>query len=801
MPQNFQRDPNGTRIDLKGINCLYPPDLMPPGKVPYALNVRAYIRGGVKARSVQDSSVATLATTVHSLRRLNDLTPAGPVDGYIYVGGAGTKLYKNSVQIDGGYSGNPLSLVPFRPNASVQPWMYVGDSNKMSKVRSDGTCYKMGIAEPQTAPTVSFVGGGTGVETIYYRYIYRSSETGAKSNPSPESIGGTNAGSSDNGGAPFPAAMGPNTSYNASQWELAASITPPNENILRTTGATDGTPQLLDYVYFYNMGLSVPVGIRITGVKVILQWNSQRPTSATLTKASLFYNGVPYGTAKYPGTVPQVTLVDTSIGSSSDTWEATLTPDILNDSTFGFGVQISTAGVRLFIQGFQVYVYYENQDADVTAYASSDPQVDKIDYYRMGGGLNDFTYIGTGPNPPSGAFSDTLNDAIVAVNPLLEFDNYEPFPSIDLPKSGTVQVSAGAVSGTMKVEWVSGDKFNERWLPGTVIIIGGIAYTFYNRPIGINTLYVILPDSLPTVTTNLSYEIAEPILAAQPLPSLWGPTDNVNFMFGCNDPLRPGVLYWTKGNNPDSAPDTNQQDVTSPSEPLMNGRIVNGIGIVFSTERGWMIWPNFFNSLATVTGNVGSAWTLQESISNRGLYIRNAIAVDGGGNIFFRAKDGIYISPGGQGAKSITDDDIYNLFPHEGYEPQAINLGPIYPPDDSTPENQSLSVANGYLYYDYLDVNSIPRTLVFDIAAMGWVVDRYQYPVTVHALEEGPNVNATVVGCNDGTVRELNSNGAEVETAEILMPSFNAGDTRAVKLFGDTYIEATGHAAGPPPPP
>jgi hypothetical protein len=69
-------------------------------------------------------------------------------------------------------------MVPFRPNTSVEPWMYVGDSAAMSevtlatkylysgntvnssssgmiKVRSDGICYKMGIKEPQTAPSIS----------------------------------------------------------------------------------------------------------------------------------------------------------------------------------------------------------------------------------------------------------------------------------------------------------------------------------------------------------------------------------------------------------------------------------------------------------------------------------------------------------------------------------------------------------------------------------------------------------------------------------------------------------------------
>jgi hypothetical protein len=465
----------------------------------------------------------------------------------------------------------------------------------------------------------------------------------------------------------------------------------------------------------------------------------------------------------------------------------------VNDDTFGFGIQISIQNVRIFLQASpSITVYYENQDSQITATASTDPQVDKIDYYRAGGGLNDFTYVGTGPNPPSTVFEDTLNDLIVAVNPLLQFDNFEPFPSIDLPRNGTVNVSAGSVAGTMTVQWVNGSQFNVRWLPGTIIVIGGIAYTLYNRPFSTVTLTVILPDALPSALNGLIYEIAEPDLAAQPLPYLWGPTDNVNFMFAVGDPLRPGVLYWTKGNNPDSAPDTNQQDVTSPSEPLQNGKIVNGIGTVFSTERAWMIWPNFFNSLATVTGNAGSAWTLQESISTRGLYIPTALGVDGGGNLFFRAKDGIYISPGGQGAKSITDDDLFNLFPHEGIDIAAVTLGgyTIYPPDDTQPSKQKINVANGYVYYDYVSSDNAPRTLVFDIAAMGWVIDEYQYPVTLHILEEGPNVNGTLVGCSNGEVRNLTKTGAEVANAAVLMPSFNAGESRAQKHVGDLFIEA-----------
>src|SRR5208282_44857 len=72
---------------------------------------------------------------------------------------------------------------------------------------------------------------------------------------------------------------------------------------------------------------------------------------------------------------------------------------------------------------------------NVVATPSTDPQVDKIDFYRLDSGLDNFTYVGTGPNS-SAAFSDSLLDSDVSSNPILEFDNYEPFPSIDLPAGG-----------------------------------------------------------------------------------------------------------------------------------------------------------------------------------------------------------------------------------------------------------------------------------------------------------------------------------------------------------------------------
>lgn len=992
MSQPYQRDPDGMRLQFRGMNVVLPPDKMPPGKFPFAQNVRAYQRDRVLGRATLDAAVETLPNSVHSLRRLNDLTPAGPTAGFILVAGVGNLLMANQTIVDSGLSGNPLSLVPFRPNASVQPWMYVGDSVRMDKVRSDGLCYLMGIAEPQAAPAVfstpaSNVMSLVGPVTVTYwgdsphsgptgNYIWKNAGDLGGSGPIRQSTAPTGVTTGNSllfdvtpGSQSVPMAW---TTY-AQNTGTVNTNTSGGFNVLWVSGSQFGNLQsgepiiigtttysILNVVSSTALTLTTSAGVQtgvtyqataISGTTPLFQpalesegysdFNFCLEATLYVPAAGTYIltatskdeflwgiGGTSTGTASWAGPtggqvlsssgqtktalngyplMPKTNTNDgggqTDAGNVSVTFSAAGNYPIEIDFDFwyhsGRTLQIKANGINIpplpgsvITQAQYRYTYRSSATGAtsnpspespeqslsvlanyVTPTPSTDPQVDKIDFYRLDTGLLNFTYVGTTTNSASSTttlsavtitgseqpvqlasiaslsagqqaiidsganeeavtilsvhplrvvglhvtpafitaiftqthlagvpfssasttFFDHLLDTDVAANPLLEFDNFQPFPSIDLPKAGTVNVSGGVAT------WQSGDFFNVRWLPGTVIIVGTIAYTLDKRPTdarhltATNTEIVGGISTVVPITsgTGLSYNIAEPILAAQPLPYMWGPTDNVNFAFAVGDPLRPGTLYWSKGNNLDAAPDTNQQDVTSPSEPLVNGCIVGGLGWVASAERAWLIYPNFFNALATVQGTVGSTWTLQESSLKRGLYMPRCLTVDGGDNVFFRAKDGIYMSPGGQGGQSITDEDLYNLFPHEGRIPEPITRAgyAIYPPDDSQPQLQKMNVANGYLYYDYIGTNGRPQTLVFDIAAGGWVVDVYQYPAFVHVLEEGPNVNGTLVGCTDGSVRPLTDNGAEIATSVILMPSFNAGDTRAQKHFGDLFIE------------
>ena len=411
---------------------------------------------------------------------------------------------------------------------------------------------------------------------------------------------------------------------------------------------------------------------------------------------------------------------------------------------------------------------------------SPDPQVTKCDYYRQDQGLPNPTYVATGPNDGLGgtingivyntAIEDTLSDIAAAANDEMQVDDFEPFPATDTPKAGMVTIVAGVVT------WKSGDQFNTRWLPGTLMLIGSPtqqAYSLVARPI--SATQIVIPDVPDTIGDaagdGVPYNIAQPILAQEPVPYLFGPTDNIPFMCGVTG--KDGIIRWCKGNNLDSAPDTNQQNLTDPSEILVNGAMSGGYAIVFSIRRAWVMQPNSQNAEATATGTAGSTWTFRSTSISRGLFIPRCLAVEGSGKTFFRVDDGIHFSQYGQGSQSITDETLYPLFPHEGSTPAAIvrNGVTLYPPDDTKPQLQQFSIQGPYLYWDYMGIDSAYHTLVFDINAMAWVWDMTTPTATCHASNQGVSTQGVLVGCSDSTIRQFSSTGTETVNGTVVTPA------------------------------
>ena len=93
----------------------------------------------------------------------------------------------------------------------------------------------------------------------------------------------------------------------------------------------------------------------------------------------------------------------------------------------------------------------------VTSFFSTDPQVNVVDYYRVDSVTADFTFVATGPNDNLGGggtntpITDSFTDTELGTQ-LIEYDNFEPFPSIDLPQKGTLNLSGGVLT------WVSAER-------------------------------------------------------------------------------------------------------------------------------------------------------------------------------------------------------------------------------------------------------------------------------------------------------------------------------------------------------
>ena len=174
----FQRKP--TRFFAKGMNLNVPIDSIPEGEFAYLKNVRAYVDGrlGLRPGLQQVTSFADGGATdyLHSGRT---------VDGVRFVG-FNSDLYADGVQIDSGFTGNPLSFIPFNPGDGTNLYLYVYDSIKQNKYSplTPATILDIGLPQVQEAPVPIAIAGSLDGD-YYWRWRKRDVLTGAQSAPGP----------------------------------------------------------------------------------------------------------------------------------------------------------------------------------------------------------------------------------------------------------------------------------------------------------------------------------------------------------------------------------------------------------------------------------------------------------------------------------------------------------------------------------------------------------------------------------------------------------------------------------------
>lgn len=419
------------------------------------------------------------------------------------------------------------------------------------------------------------------------------------------------------------------------------------------------------------------------------------------------------------------------------------------------------------------------QQVVLTGVASTDPQVDKIDWERLGGSNLEWHYLGTSPNS-SPTFTDEQLSAAILVNPPLSVDSFQPFPLSDVQRTLTVTVAGTAVLRT------GGDTVNAAWARGTAVIINGQYTTLYATPVG---SLMQVADSVGS-GTSLTMEIPEPILDGQPLPYIWGPFEDR--VFACGNVLDVGSVYYTEFADPDSAPDTNRVEVCSPSEVLVHGCVYDGRSYVFSDSRMFALIPSF---------NAASKYNVVPVPNAKGLWAPYALTV--GPKIWYLANDGIYESSGGNIEKISMDLDP--IFPNGDRVGYAVNG--LYPVKMGAAGGGSeitylrLTYHNGELFFDYRDCHDDVHTLCYDIASKAWYLYDYFvgastttkviFHTTETSFEDNDAQTKLVIGTDIGKLYKCDGNGSGVESipCTIRTPALDVGDSRAKKIYGDIVMD------------
>jgi hypothetical protein len=442
--------------------------------------------------------------------------------------------------------------------------------------------------------------------------------------------------------------------------------------------------------------------------------------------------------------------------------------------------------------------------------AHPDPQVTFINVWRYGGSLPQWTLIGSMVNQAGATMLDTFSDLSIESNPINTQDDNQPFLVVDSTRTGTCTLTALGtglgctltVTGGDVLRPYEADGDDPYYLAGTQISVAGTLFTFYRSP-DTTTSVELLED--PMGITGGEFVMNTPEMAHQPLQCIWGPYGggiSGIFIFACGDPANPGTLYWTKGNHPESHPGANTLVLTSGSETLMNGVLWSSQPFVMSTQRMFQIFPNLGGTTDFIALEVPNS---------KGLYARWGICSTPQG-ICFVGKDGIYMSAGGPPV-SLTDDDMYPLFPHEGSgsdptsfvfvdgmndpDPALVGIAPV---DFSQPDAMRLAYGDGFLYFDYFDIDGQHRTLVYNFQSKAWVsrdtnaqsgLCTHYYEVIQDTANESVTQNQMMVGSIDGIVGCYGgaTDFGSAIGSRIRPGAYDGGDPRPRKKWGDIELD------------
>jgi hypothetical protein len=420
----------------------------------------------------------------------------------------------------------------------------------------------------------------------------------------------------------------------------------------------------------------------------------------------------------------------------------------------------------------------------ITPAATAVTSVDQIDIYVAGGTISSFLYAGsvTNNNGSPNTFSDNLPDGfILQANKPPDLTALQPWPILDNPWQGTVNVSGTSVTG------VTGTPFDLNLVSNSVILINGNVFQTFGQPRSSTFLELTMDAGSLTGATFL---IGSPVLAAQSLPVAFGPLEGpfLPVVGALGDMKNAGTFYFCNAANLDNASDRNTLEITSPSEPLITGETWNGQFYVGSRENVFAIRYAYLEAVQT-------PFQFVRLPSPSGFWSRWAIC-RGPDGVYALGRDGIY-RWSDAGGVNITDEMLYPMFPHDGNP--AIATNGILPVDMSQVDFMRLSATDFDIRFVYLDTSGVQHTLRYEIAKRRWFLhtygDSFAYEYLNEPLASSPHsMQILQLSRTSGSIYVSGGNADNVGpiTVSVLPPYSDGGDERAQKLLVDLMSDADG---------
>ncbi len=761
------------------------------------------------------TSLATVGTEHHSVRRLSD-PQAGT---YTRIWGVDQKLYRGQsgalTEIDAGYSGDPLYLLPHRPPLSGDPWMFVADRSRMRKVRADGLDLPIGLPAPAAALVTALA-----AEEITYIAKFDPNLT-----PNPGVDDGT-AGVNWTNNAGFDYSTPPLTTgvptvagsefitnpgaaieaaklgYN-SWWGLARILDlsvvgaqPASDDDILNFVTKFSHPDLTEEVRFYfvcgTFDPTVLPGTDSTGnnrngdffVKtfrpgdfaVFLQGRQAAVDAAEVARVKeLRRQGLiqQSGNNGFSGIAEGDTLRQTT--------KFTDLRDPVRDQTFIAGsglsefIEIGTVGIPLRRGDFKRY--------GTTANTGWDTITGLVIYIQAAKGaagpigvtfINMYLVGGYGP--------DSMEPGAQSYD--IRYTNYdmrtgaEGNPSPEQPLASYLDPRRQKINclpvvyGDADIRqrfYVRGGSLIDDWYYGGVNSADGAVFPYISTDDEIVAAGTVQNDHFQPVPT---IDDAGNTVLNQPVPVLFGPAQGLLFALG--DPYRPGHLYFCLPDAPDHWSSAGNIEVCAPSEELMAGGMYGAQPFCFSRERLYAIYPN-------LSGDTNCQVTT--TACRRGLVGRHAFCVTLGG-IFGVAEDGIFVT-GGQ-AEEVISQQIEKLF-------RGATWNDYSPVNFAFPNAIRLTAFNDLLYFQYQGTDGNRNVIVYSLIYKFWAA--YDFAVDTSYLQpddDTPIATLLVGGKASGksyTHSGFSDDGTAI-SGVIRNGCWDLGRPREDKLLGDQILDA-----------